>query len=550
MNAKSFRLGSLSHAFAIASFVFSTAFWSVRSHADDAIRQSWQDFAKDPQNVASLRKAVAAMKANDSAPVNSPAYRMSWSYWANMHGYFGTQSKFGTVASNINKSKQAGYSTNDLKAFDGLKDLTPPDSTSKDVWANCAHGLDKADNVDWFFPWHRLFLYYFEKQLQKASGNPNLHLPYWDYTNPNQLKIPAEFQQPTYTDSSGKTQPNPLYEVRRASGWQTGQSSLDGNQTNIDSALSGKYSYFNYQNEIEGGVHGTVHCSVSVGCPVPDMGAVGYSANDPIFWVHHANIDRIWSCWSNMSGNSNPKDTYFLNKTFTFIDTNGQEVQSKVGDLFNGSLINYKYEQETDCSRVAPIKITGIPPVATGAMAHPFSLDMAKQLLTIPQILNKKVQPVMLRGPKTSVRVDFVPAKVANVDQPSNLLSFTELPSTTYLELKNITFKAHPGTMFNVYLQSIDDPNKKVQVGTLSFFDGSMMGLMDHNMGDHAMPVPSRELNVTEALRVLKQSDIKGVTVSFESTTGRVGSGEPINPSVNPKAELSIGSIEFRMELK
>jgi hypothetical protein len=73
---------------------------SAPSHAEDAVRLSWQDFAKDSQRVAALRKAVATMKALNSADHASTQYRQSWEYWANIHGYFGPNSPFGTVAQN------------------------------------------------------------------------------------------------------------------------------------------------------------------------------------------------------------------------------------------------------------------------------------------------------------------------------------------------------------------------------------------------------------------------------------------------------------------
>ncbi len=41
--------------------------------------------------------------------------------------------------------------------------------------------------------------------------------------------------------------------------------------------------------------HGSIHGAIG-----EDMGAVPRSARDPIFWLHHANIDRLWAVWTNM----------------------------------------------------------------------------------------------------------------------------------------------------------------------------------------------------------------------------------------------------------
>jgi hypothetical protein len=46
-----------------------------------------------------------------------------------------------------------------------------------------------------FFGWHRMYLYYFERVLRWAAQDDTLRLPYWDYTDPAQLALPAEFRQ-------------------------------------------------------------------------------------------------------------------------------------------------------------------------------------------------------------------------------------------------------------------------------------------------------------------------------------------------------------------
>jgi hypothetical protein len=66
------------------------------------VRMKWQDFVKGPngaKRLASLEKGVAKMKSLDNSPPNSADFRRSWKYWANIHGYLGSASKFGTVAS-------------------------------------------------------------------------------------------------------------------------------------------------------------------------------------------------------------------------------------------------------------------------------------------------------------------------------------------------------------------------------------------------------------------------------------------------------------------
>ena len=35
------------------------------------------------------------------------------------------------------------------------------------------------------------------------------------------------------------------------------------------------------------------------------MGKVPWAANDPIFWLHHSNVDRLWASWNGW-GRANP----------------------------------------------------------------------------------------------------------------------------------------------------------------------------------------------------------------------------------------------------
>jgi hypothetical protein len=309
--------------------------------AQTPVRMAWQDFARDPNRVASFRKAVAVMKSRSTANPTSADYRGSWEYWGAMHGYFGTSSPTGTKEAWMAKY---GYSPSS-PYWQNVKNLTPPDSIATTVWAQCQHG------TPYFFPWHRLFLYYFERVLQKAAGDPNLRLPYWDYTDTANLAMPKEFTQPTYVDGGGATVSNPLYEARRAPGWSSG-STLNGAVTDINRALNLPYFLGSgqFQSTIEGRPHGDVHCAVAP-CKNTVMGAVPYSSNDPIFWLHHCNIDRMWDCWHSISGHDNPNDPNYLKQPFSYVDENGNLVTKTVNDIINGGMVDYVYQRPSNCAR-------------------------------------------------------------------------------------------------------------------------------------------------------------------------------------------------------
>lgn len=151
------------------------------------------------------------------------------------------------------------------------------DPRSWTYWTNihlnrCPH------SIPYFFAWHRGYLYYFERQMRAVCGDSQLVLPYWDYyTNPT---LPAEFTNPS-TD-------NPLYvsrvnnNVRQALSMAPFDSSLINFPTNSANA---------FEPSFESAPHNLVHNIL--GGVMADM----LSPTDPIFWLHHANVDRLWVAW-------------------------------------------------------------------------------------------------------------------------------------------------------------------------------------------------------------------------------------------------------------
>ncbi|MFQ3244372.1 MAG: tyrosinase [Arenicella sp.] len=160
---------------------------------------------------------------------------------------------------------------------------TASDPNSWLFWSNI-HVQYCPHRKPYFLAWHRGYIHLFEKKIQELSSNPSFRLPYWDYySSPT---MPVEF-----TNSSGN---NPLYVART--------------NTNVSAALS--YSPFansvvNFQtgeaNAFEPSVESMPHNQVHNIIGRPFMRGKT-SPQDPIFWVHHANIDRLWAAWT-ASGN-------------------------------------------------------------------------------------------------------------------------------------------------------------------------------------------------------------------------------------------------------
>jgi len=138
-------------------------------------------------------------------------------------------------------------------------------------------------SVPYFYAWHRGYLYYFERQLRLVSGDTKLVLPYWDYYA--SASLPAEF-----TNASSN---NPLYvqrvntNVRQALTLAPFAPTVTNFQRGLNNA---------FEPSLEGAPHNPVHDIIG------GIMATMQSPVDPIFWLHHANVDRLWVAWVGAGG--------------------------------------------------------------------------------------------------------------------------------------------------------------------------------------------------------------------------------------------------------
>ena len=219
-----------------------------------------------------------------------------------------------------------------------FSDANPGDS--RGYWAVArGHGYDQYlchNDSRIFLTWHRAYTYAFEKSLTSAlqfvRRDPNLYLtlPFWDWTTWNAFfyapnGVPKWVDEATYV-GGGTTKPNPLYSARSLYRVQslrlTGQAQFTQRfPDQLRVAIPGLASDINrymtisdfgtFSNTFNGGAHGTVHVvtgGANAASPLPnqygDMTAVVSAAYDPIFWLHHSMVDKVWYDWQARYGNS------------------------------------------------------------------------------------------------------------------------------------------------------------------------------------------------------------------------------------------------------
>lgn len=137
-----------------------------------------------------------------------------------------------------------------------------------------------------FLPWHRMYLLKLEKEMQTID--PLSFIPYWDWITSPKIPILLKTFMPTVnvpgagniTVSRNVGPPPPL-----------------PTKSDITSVLSeNTYTLFTTQLEYS---HNNVHGWVG-----GIMSDIQYSPTDPVFWLHHAQIDRLWGIWQAKSQNA------------------------------------------------------------------------------------------------------------------------------------------------------------------------------------------------------------------------------------------------------
>ena len=171
-----------------------------------------------------------------------------------------------------------------------------------------------------FLPWHRRFIWDFERELQRISGNPQLALPYWNWPeggsnasmwgddllggngdSVTQVVTNGPFKRGDWTViNSGGRQSGPL---TRAFGRESWARSLPTLQQILQVLSITPYDRPNwsasvvqsFRNQLEGfsgpNLHNRGHGWVG-GSMLPMT-----SPNDPVFFMHHCMVDKIWYEW-------------------------------------------------------------------------------------------------------------------------------------------------------------------------------------------------------------------------------------------------------------
>jgi tyrosinase len=300
-----------------------------------------------------------------------------------------------------------------------VKDRTKPLTTANITIGNMRSPM-WAHQGPAFLPWHRVFLRHFERDLQAVTNNPQLAIPYWNWAQlwgtPAQGPWTDDFMGGDGHDGpvasgpfGGKTKWSLTIssdggtELVRGFGLYHG---TDGSTAKnlpsflnvIQTLMEGRYdaapwnedtTLASFRNQLEGwylpkppqpggatvGMHNLVHLWVggNNGTMLP-----GSSPNDPVFFLHHSNIDRLWSFWQHTHTSEDfphiPKTPFYapttplpgwpgqsLNEPMVFMDptvcTNAPwpDPPADPADVVSNYALNYYFDDQPDAQPAGPV---------------------------------------------------------------------------------------------------------------------------------------------------------------------------------------------------
>jgi tyrosinase len=364
-------------------------------------------------------------------PINDPT---SWRYQAAIHDY--------------------------VRSADPLaspSDQMPTAAEQQRYWRQCQH-------FSWFFiPWHRMYLFYFEqivadtmKQLGYADWD-KWALPYWNYsddTNPSARRLPPEFRAATTPDNVA----NPLRITQRRSGSNTGQIIASPGAVDIVTPLSdadftadpiggnpgfgGPATAFNHDSsgsnvvgKLESVPHGSMH--VAVGGNGGFMSRFNTAGLDPVFWLHHCNIDRLWTVWQKRFPGADPAEAGWLTDVrFPFRDAARADVEHDSSETVDTSVAPWLYEYDDVSDPLGDPGGTESPEVV-----------MADR--RIPEMIGATERPITLGGGRSDAQL-----AVAAPSGPAAGLESVGIAPKVYLNIENITGLGS-GTSYEVYLNDL-----------------------------------------------------------------------------------------------
>jgi len=375
----------------------------------------------------------------------------------------------------------------------------------------CPHGSEQ------FFPWHRAYLFYFEKICQKLTGNDKFGLPYWNWNQNPDLN-------PAFLDTTSV-----LFSTRT----NTSVSTLSQVSTAELAPIFTDTNFYTFWPQIEGTPHNNVHTFVG-----GIFGGFG-SAVDPIFWTHHCMVDYCWYKWNIDMGNNNPNASSWIGVTWNyFIDADGSTASPMTAGITElMPLLSYQYEH-SDIGTPVPQKI-----IRTKA-----EFNKLEARIKAGADIRFEIKNRALIATKTSISISkpFNGETRANAGAFSAIIDNDDAKETVFASINYVQLPTESDFFVRVFINlpnantdtTVKDPH---YAGSFAFFGTSMPDHAGMDISAHKH-VPKFLVNITPTLKRLKQQQL----ITDQSLlTVQLVAVPFLGKFENPSTELLLDTIEL-----
>ena len=357
------------------------------------------------------------------------------------------------------------------------------------MWAKCPHGtLD-------FLPWHRVYLFFFERIIENVVGEP-FAIPYWNYLDSRYRDMPVPFRAALEADGSE----NPLFYPDRSPlcrdpndpsvpptekplirnsdlNWQ-----MAADQTFLERGdVLGLDLGFSFQ--LESAPHDQIHGRIGIvkdGVPL-GMATTLFAARDPIFYFHHANLDRLWEWWRTQAPadgepNRNP-DWIWTFEPYLFATADIRKTGLTAGESLD--MVGAMYAYDT----IAPL------PTAAGDMTLTAAAPKS------PMRVGRSAGGLATQGGPASTRLTGEPGAAVAPASPS---------ARWFLRLTGVSAPGALAGVFDIYLDTAaSGPAAGPPAGSFAFFGGDQTKLSAHGGHGSAAKPTEKIVEVTARVREL-----------------------------------------------
>ena len=251
------------------------------------------------------------------------------------------------------------------------------------------------------------------------------------------------------------------------------------------------------------------------------MSSFETAALDPVFWLHHANVDRLWEVWlARDSGHANPADPDWgdaIGAVFEFHDENGHVVTALPKDFVDTSQqpMNYKYEDISD----------PLTPAAAAAGGGPIMPGPGPATLVAASDTN------------LSLGQSGMSADVPSVIGAAASLGDTDISDRRiYLNVENVTAERDGGS-FEVLIGAKAAPDETYRLaGALVIFGARVRPAADGSMRS----------GITQIIDVTPDDDLQGFLQALREDQIEVRF-RPLR-AIAEAADIKVGRISFYVE--